>query len=42
VIDEEAVKKIVSVLEDLESKLQKPFDCFELVNVHSLASRVPA
>jgi len=28
VIDEEAVKKIVSVLEDLEAKLQKPFDRF--------------
>jgi copper homeostasis protein CutC len=28
VIDEEAVKKIVSVLEDLESKLQRPFDRF--------------
>ena len=27
-IDEEAVKKIVSVLEDLEAKLQKPFDRF--------------
>jgi copper homeostasis protein CutC len=28
VIDEEAVKKIVSVLEDLEAKLQRPFDRF--------------
>jgi hypothetical protein len=28
VIDEEAVKRIVSVLEDLEAKLQKPFDRF--------------
>jgi hypothetical protein len=28
VIDEEAVKKIVSVLEDLEARLQKPFDRF--------------
>lgn len=28
VIDEEAVKKVVSVLEDLEAKLQKPFDRF--------------
>jgi hypothetical protein len=28
VIDEAAVKKIVSVLEDLEAKLQRPFDRF--------------
>ena len=28
VIDEEAVKKIVSVLEDLEARLQKPFNRF--------------
>src|SRR5882757_189393 len=28
VIDEEAVKKVVSVLEDLEARLQKPFDRF--------------
>ena len=28
VIDEAAVKKVVSVLEDLEAKLQKPFDRF--------------
>jgi hypothetical protein len=28
VIDEEAVKKVVSVLEDLEAKLQRPFDRF--------------
>ena len=28
VIDEAAVKKIVDVLEDLEAKLQKPFDRF--------------
>ena len=28
VIDEAAVKRIVSVLEDLEEKLQKPFDRF--------------
>ena len=28
VIDEMAVKKIVSVLEDLEARLQKPFDRF--------------
>src|SRR5258707_15819212 len=28
VIDEAAVKRIVSVLEDLEAKLQKPFDRF--------------
>ena len=28
VIDEPAVKKIVSVLEDLEARLQKPFDRF--------------
>ena len=28
VIDEEAVKKVVDVLEDLEAKLQKPFDRF--------------
>ena len=28
VIDEEAVKKVVNVLEDLEAKLQKPFDRF--------------
>ena len=28
VIDEQAVKKIVSVLEDLEAKLQRPFDRF--------------
>jgi hypothetical protein len=28
VIDEEAVKKVVSVLEDLEAKLQKPFNRF--------------
>jgi hypothetical protein len=27
-IDEQAVKKIVSVLEDLEDRLQKPFDRF--------------
>ena len=28
VIDEEAVKKIVSILEDLETKLQEPFNRF--------------
>jgi hypothetical protein len=28
VIDETAVKRVVSVLEDLEAKLQKPFDRF--------------
>lgn len=28
VIDEEAVKKVVSVLEELESKLEKPFNRF--------------
>jgi hypothetical protein len=28
VIDEEAVKKIVSILEDLEAKLQEPFNRF--------------
>jgi hypothetical protein len=28
VVDEAAVKKIVNVLEDLEAKLQKPFDRF--------------
>ena len=28
VIDEAAVKKIVSILEDLEAKLQKPFNRF--------------
>ena len=28
VIDEEAVKKVVNVLEDLEARLQKPFNRF--------------
>jgi hypothetical protein len=34
VIDEAAVKRVVDVLEDLEAKLQKPFNRFSDKSVH--------